>query len=67
MKIRLKEIRESSNLSQGSLAELAGISRNSIGSIERGEFEPTAYVAGMLCKALDVKFEDMFIFEKEGE
>lgn len=60
---RLKEIRTSRNLSQAQLAYMVGVSRNTISSIETGQYSPTAKLALILCIALDVKFEDMFYFE----
>ena len=44
-------------------AELVGVSRNTISSIETGQFNPTAKLALILCIALDKKFEDLFYFE----
>lgn len=60
---RLKEIRSSCDLSQAQLAHMVGVSRNTISSIETGQYSPTAKLALILCIALDVKFEDMFYFE----
>ncbi len=59
---RLKEIRTEKELSQAGLAELVGVSRNTISSIETGQFCPTAKLALILCVALDKKFEDIFYF-----
>lgn len=59
---RLKEARTEKNLSQSQLAELVGVSRNTISSIETGQFNPTAKLALILCIALDWKFEDLFYF-----
>ncbi len=59
---RLKEARAEKNLSQAQLAELVGVSRNTISSIETGQFNPTAKLALILCIALDRKFEDLFYF-----
>ena len=59
---RLKEARTENNLSQSQLAELVGVSRNTISSIETGQFNPTAKLALILCIALDRKFEDLFYF-----
>lgn len=59
---RLKEARAEKNLSQAQLAELVGVSRNTISSIETGQFNPTAKLALILCIALDRKFEDLFFF-----
>jgi putative transcriptional regulator len=59
---RLKEARYEKGLSQSQLAELVGVSRNTISSIETGQFNPTAKLALILCIALDRKFEDLFYF-----
>lgn len=63
LKNRLKVAQAEKNLSQGELAELVGVSRNTISSIETGQFNPTAKLALILCIALDKKFEDLFFFE----
>ena len=62
LKNRLKEIRAEKSLSQSELAEMVGVSRNTISSIETGQFNPTAKLALILCIALDKKFEDVFYF-----
>ena len=62
LKNRLKEIRTEQRLSQAQLAELVGVSRNTISSIETGQFNPTAKLALVLCIALEKKFEDIFYF-----
>jgi len=62
LKNHLKEIRSEKNLSQNALAELVGVSRNTISSIETGQFCPTAKLALILCIALDKKFEEIFYF-----
>lgn len=60
---RIKEARSQAGLSQTQLAELVGVSRNTISSIETGQFSPTAKLALTICIALDKKFEDLFYFE----
>lgn len=62
LKNRLQEARTEAGLSQSSLAEMVGVSRNTISSIETGQFSPTAKLALILCIALDKKFEDLFYF-----
>ena len=59
---RLKEARAERGLSQVALAELVGVSRNTISSIETGQFSPTAKLALILCIALDKTFEELFYF-----
>ena len=63
LKNRLKEARQAKVLSQAALAEMVGVSRNTISSIETGQFSPTAKLALILCIALDKKFEDLFYFD----
>ena len=63
LKNRLKEARNERMLSQSQIAELVGVSRNTISSIETGQFSPTAKLALILCIALDKKFEDLFYFD----
>ena len=62
LKNRIKETRAEQKLSQAALAELVGVSRNTISSIETGQFSPTAKLALILCIALDKKFEELFYF-----
>ena len=62
LKNRLKETRAELKLSQSQLADMVGVSRNTISSIETGQFNPTAKLALILCIALDKKFEDLFYF-----
>ncbi|MCC8022605.1 MAG: helix-turn-helix transcriptional regulator [Clostridiales bacterium] len=63
LKNRLKVARAERSLSQSDLASLVGVSRNTISSIETGQFNPTAKLALILCIALDKKFEELFYFE----
>ncbi|MGM9614761.1 MAG: helix-turn-helix transcriptional regulator [Oscillospiraceae bacterium] len=63
LKNRLKEIRTEQGLSQANLADMVGVSRNTISSIETSQFSPTAKLALVLCIALDKKFEEVFYFD----
>ena len=62
LKNRLKEYRKELDLSQDELAKMVGVSRNTISSIETGQFCPTAKLALVICIALDKRFEDIFYF-----
>ena len=64
LKNRLKQIRADKDISQTKLAEMVGVSRNSISSIETGQYCPTAKLALLLSIALEVKFEDIFYFDE---
>ena len=57
LKNNLKQARAEKKLSQAALAEMVGVSRNTISSIETGQFNPTAKLSLILCIALDKKFE----------
>ena len=62
LKNRLKEARTAQGISQSQLAQMVGVSRNTISSIETGQFSPTAKLALVICIALDKKFEELFYF-----
>lgn len=63
LKNRLKEVRTEQKLSQAELAKMVGVSRNTISSIETGQFQPTAKLALILAIALDKTFEELFYFD----
>ena len=58
----LKNIRTEMKISQEELAKMVGTPRQTIISIEKGTFSPTAKLALLLCIALNKKFEDLFYF-----
>lgn len=62
LKNNLKEACAKKQISQRELAEMVGVSRNTISSIETGQFNPTAKLALIICIALDKKFEELFYF-----
>jgi putative transcriptional regulator len=59
---RLRVARAERKISQGELADLVGVSRQTISSIETGQYCPSAKLALVLCVALDKKFEELFFF-----
>jgi putative transcriptional regulator len=63
LKNRLKIARAEKNMTQDELAKTVGVSRQTISSIETGQFNPTAKLALILCVALDKKFEELFYFD----
>ena len=63
LKNRIRESRAQAGLSQTQLAEMVGVSRNTISSIETEQFSPTAKLALILYIALDKQFEELFYFE----
>lgn len=64
LKNNLKVYRQKAGLTQTQLADAVGSSKNTISSIETGQFCPTAYLAALLCIALECKFEDLFYFDE---
>ncbi|MGF3066106.1 helix-turn-helix transcriptional regulator [Facklamia sp. P12945] len=59
---RLKVARAEKSLTQEELAKLVGASRQTISAIEKGQFNPSARLALIICIALDKKFEELFYF-----
>ena len=60
---RMKVARAEKDLSQEELAKLAGVTRQTISSIETGEYCPSALLAFLLARRLDKKVEDLFFLE----
>lgn len=63
LKNHFREARNEKGLSQMELANMVGVSRQTISSIENGQFNPTAKLALILCIALDKTFEEIFYFD----
>lgn len=59
---RLKAVRAEKKVSQGELAEMVGVSRQTISSIENNQFCPSAKLALLICVALEKRFEELFLF-----
>ncbi len=62
LKNNLQSIRKSKKLSQDELAKIVGTTRQTIISIEKGIFNPSARLALLISIALDAKFEEIFYF-----
>lgn len=60
---RLRVARAEKKLSQGDLAKLVNVSRQTISSIETSQFCPSAKLALLICIALDKTFEEIFYFD----
>ncbi|WP_200837054.1 helix-turn-helix domain-containing protein [Dyadobacter sp. 3J3] len=63
----IRRLREAKNLSQEELYDLAGISKNQIGNIERGEVNTTISSVYAISKALDIPAPNLFMFEFTAE
>lgn len=60
---RLKDARAGRNLTQADLAQLAGVSRKTINTVENGVFVPSTTLALSLAQALSLRVEDLFYLE----
>ena len=58
--LRLRAARAGKDLSQQALAELVGVSRQTINAIEKGDYNPTIRLCIAICKALDKTLDDLF-------
>lgn len=58
--IKLKLARTQKNLSQEQLAEAVGVTRQTIGLIEAGNYNPTIKLCIAICKTLDTSLNDIF-------
>src|SRR5262245_2919477 len=64
---RLKNLRTATGLSQGDLAQMAGLTRQAVYAIETSRYLPTTPVALRLAKALHCRVEDIFSLISDGE
>lgn len=62
---KLKTVRENKSLTQEQLANLVGVSRQSIISIEKGHYVPTTVLALKIAVVLKLSVEDIFNLEKK--
>ncbi len=58
--LKLKAARAAKNLSQEQLAQLVGVTRQTIGMIEAGNYNPTLNLCIAICKALDRTLDELF-------
>lgn len=58
--LRLKAARAGKDLSQQALADVVGVSRQTISAIEKGDYNPTINLCVAICKALDKTLDDLF-------
>ncbi len=67
MENRLEEMRARKGLTQQELADLAGVSRQTIISLERGRYNPSITLAFRLARLFGVTVEDLFIYTEEND
>lgn len=65
MKNRLEELRRARGIRQEELADALGVSRQTIGSLENGRYNPSILLAFKLARYFDMSIEDIFIYEEE--
>lgn len=65
MENKVKEYREKSGLTQGQLAQIINVSRQTVNSLETGKYNPSIFLAHKLAKTFHVTMEDLFIFEED--
>ena len=64
-KLKLKAARAAKDLSQEQLAQLVGVTRQTIGMIEAGKYNPTLNLCIAICKALGKTLDELFWNEEE--
>lgn len=64
---RLKEYRARLGINQADTGKLAGVSRQTISLIERGDYSPSVTLALKLAKICQVTVEDIFTYTEDGE
>ena len=67
MKNRLEEIRKSRGVTQEQLAAALCVSRQTIGSLENGRYNPSIILAFKISRYFNLSIEDIFIYEEEQE
>lgn len=58
--LKLKSARAAKDFSQQQLAEIVGVSRQTINAIEKGDYNPTIKLCIAICKALDKTLDELF-------
>lgn len=65
MKNRLEEVRKQCGMNQETLAEAMKVSRQTIGSLENGRYNPSITLAFKIARYFHMQIEDIFIYEDE--
>ena len=67
LKNRLEEIRKEKGITQEELASILEVSRQTIGSLENGRYNPSILLAFKIAKYFHLTIEDIFIYEEEED
>ncbi|MEN6390487.1 MAG: helix-turn-helix transcriptional regulator [Syntrophomonas sp.] len=65
MKNRLEEIRKKRGIKQEELADILRVSRQTIGSLENGRYNPSIILAFKIANYFNMSIEEIFIYEEE--
>ena len=67
MRNRLEEIRKAKGITQEQLAAALNVSRQTIGSLENGRYNPSIILAFKIARYFDLSIEDILIYEEDAE
>ena len=65
MKNHISDLRKARSMTQQDLADLLGVTRQTIISLEGGRYNPSITLAFKLARAFDLHIEDIFIYEED--
>jgi DNA-binding XRE family transcriptional regulator len=66
IKTRIKELRARYDLTQDELAEMVGVTRQTMLYLEKGKYNPSLLLAHKVAKALKSQIDEVFIIEEDG-
>ena len=67
MKNRLEELRKARGMTQEELAEALEVSRQTVGSLENGRYNPSILLAFKIARLFETTIEEVFLYEVQGE
>lgn len=67
MKNRLEELRKARGMTQEDLAEILEVSRQTVGSLENGRYNPSILLAFRIARLFHTTIEEVFLYEEPGE
>ena len=67
MKTRMEALRKARGIKQEELATALEVSRQTIGSLENGRYNPSILLAFKIARYFDVSIEEVFIYEEESK
>lgn len=67
MKNKLEEIRKERGITQEDLAKILEVSRQTVGSLENGRYNPSIILAFKIARYFEMAIEDIFIYEEEDD